>query len=204
MNEPEYFIFIPVKRLIANLAKIERYLLVIILLAAVIEFGIIYTLARPEGLLFGMVSDQLLSILTALLSVIGLWCHHTLLGGRGMGFTRFLCAFATVMGAISFICSIYTICTGEPLLVKQAQAPIFIATVLFLATLLNIPNMAAAPRKYKILIPLFLFALMVALSITVLPELCLLFKLVLVCTGIPLLRSLEKIAPLIISMPEQN
>lgn len=204
MFELDYFIFTPVKRFIATLAKIERYLLIIILLTALAEIGIIVLFGLMEGLLFGMVSDQLLSILTALMSLTVLWGHHTLLANRGLGFTRFLSIFTVIMGGISLACSIYTICTDTPLLVKQAQAPIFLATVYFITSLLNLPNMAAAPTKYKILIPLFFFFLTGAIATVTIPPLCLLFKIPMVCTGIPLLRILEQIAPLIISMPEQN
>lgn len=204
MFELDYFIFAPVKRFVATLAKIERYLLVIILLTALAEIGIIVLFARMEGLLFGMVSDQLLGILIALMSLTVLWGHHTLLAGRGLGFTRFLSTFTVIVGGISLACSIYTICTGTPLLVKQAQAPIFIAVVFFITSLLNLPNMAAARTKYKILITLFFFSLIGAFATAMMPLLCILFKILMVCTGIPMLRILEQIAPLIISMPEQN
>lgn len=204
MFELDYFIFTPVKRFIATLAKIERYLLVIILLTSIAEVGLFILFERIEGLLFGMVSDQLLSILAAMLSLTALWSHHTLLAGRGLGFTRFLCTFTVVMGAISLTCSVYTISTGNLLLPKQAHAPIFIATVLFFSSLLNLPNMATAPIKYKILIPLFFLSVACALVTSILPPLCLLFKILMLCTGMPMLRILEQKAPLIISMPEQN
>lgn len=204
MNELEYLIFIPVKRFIANIAKLNRYFLYGILLTALMEPVLLFVFKLPQGLLLGMVSDQMLNLFVALSSLLAFWCHNTLLAGRGTGFTRFLSGFAIFMSVILVICSIYTICTNELLLTKQSQTPVFVAVILFLSVIINMSNMAAASLKLRITVSVFLFCLMVAVLTTVIPMICLVFKIITACLGIPLLRRLQHVAPLIISMPERN
>ncbi len=205
MNEIEYFIFLPVKRFIAGAAKTAWYLLPFILLFAVAEIILILFFGIVDaGIVFGKASDLLLNIFLALLSVLTCWCHHVLLARRGAGATRFLCAFAIVMACLMLICDTYTLFTDEILLAKQRQTPLIISTILLAATLINIPNMAAAPLKQRIFVPLFAFCVFAACLTTVAPPICLIFKVILLSIGIPLLRKLQQIAPLIISMPPKE
>lgn len=205
MNEIEYFIFLPVKRFIAGTAKTAWYLLPLILLFAVAEIILILFFGIVDaGIVFGKISDLLLNIFVALLSILTCWCHHVLLARRGNSITRFLCSFAIIMACLMLICETYTLFTDEILLEKQRQTPLIVSTILFAATLFNIPNMAAAPLKQRILIPLFAFCVLATCLITIMPPICLIFKIIILCMGIPLLRKLQHIAPLIISMPPKD
>lgn len=205
MSEIEYFIFLPVKKFIAGTAKTARYLLPLILLFAIAELILIIFFGMVgAGIVFGKASDLLLNIFIALLSILGCWCHQVLLAGRGTGFTRFLCVFAIIMACLMLLCESYTLFTDKLLLVKQMQTPIIVSTILFATTLINIPNMAAAPLRLRILIPLFTFGVSAACVTTVIPPICLIFKIIILCIGIPLLRQLQHIAPLIISMPPRE
>ena len=204
MNEIEYFIFIPVKNFIAGAAKVARYLMWLALLTALAEPVVLLTMGPMACEIFGKASDQLLYGTLILISVLSCWGQHVLLSMRGSGITRFLTLFAVIMSVILLVCTVYTLFTQELLLIRQHQTPAIIATILFLSSLLNLPYMAAAPRKLRILVPAFLFFLLACVVTTVVPPLCLICKIITTCMGIPLLRRLQHVAPLIISMPPRK
>ncbi len=204
MNEIEYFIFIPVKQFIAGVAKAARCLLWLVLLTAIAEPIALLKLGATACEVVGRASDQLLHIVLILISILAYWCHHVLLAKRGAGFTRFLALFSIIMSAILMVCTIYTLFTQELLLIRQHHTPVIIAALLFVSCLINLPNMAAAPRKLRLMVSAFLFFLLATATTTFLPPICIFFKLFTACLGIPLLRRLQHVSPLIISMPPRN
>ncbi|MBE6418783.1 MAG: hypothetical protein E7031_01475 [Akkermansiaceae bacterium] len=203
MNEIEYFIFIPVKRFIATLACVCRYMLLMILITAILEILLLLS-GLTAGLYFGLASDFLLSITIAILSLLTLWSHDVLLARRGNAISRFMCTFAIILSVILSVCSIYTICTHSLLLPKQDELNVIIPTILLVSALFNMPNMAAAPLKLRIMVPVFLLGVLLTAITTVVPIFCLLFKIVMACTGMPLLAKLQHVAPLIVSLPPRD
>ena len=203
MSEIEYYIFIPVKKFIATLAGVCRFLLPVILITAAIEF-LLLMCGFGMGLVFGDISDNLMSLTIALLSIPVLWCHDVLLAKRGTVFTRFMCVFSIILSVLLWICTLYTLCTQTLLLPKQSELTLIIPSIYFLATIFNIQNMAAAPLKLKItVLSFFLLLLATAISLA-LPPVSLLFKLIITCLGVPLLTKLKQTAPLIISLPPRE
>lgn len=195
MNEIEYFIFLPVKRFIAGTAKTARYLLPLILLFAVTElllimfFGIIET-----GIIFGKVSDLLLNIFVALLSILTCWCHHVLLARRGNSITRFLCSFAIIMACLMLICDTYTLFTDE--ICWQSKGKRHLSFLQFYLPLRCsiYPTWQRLPQTAHFDSVVFLLRLAACVT-TVIPPICLIFKIIILCIGIPLLRKLQHITP---------
>ena len=202
MNEIEYFIFIPVKKFVSVTAKLLRYLVPAILLCGIAEIALLYG-GFKEGMHLGIISDQLLEVFISFLSLIALWCHHVLLARRGYAITRFLMSFSAVMSGIFMICMVYTLATGEFLLVKQHQTPILVACIIMMAVLCNLNNMAAASRMFRFGLVVFVVALLGAgITAGVLIPISLLFKIVMAVPAYIFLKKLEQVAPRIISMPE--
>lgn len=203
MSEIEYYIFIPVKKFIATLAGVCRFLLPVILITAATEF-LLLLCGIGVGLIFGDISDNLMSLTIALLSIPILWCHDVLLAKRGTVFTRFMCVFSIILSVLLWICTLYTLCTQTLLLPKQSELTLIIPSIYFLATIFNIQNMAAAPLKLKIMILSFFVLLLATAIFLVIPPVSLLLKLILTCLGLPLLTKLKQTAPLIISLPPRE
>lgn len=202
MNEIEYFIFIPVKKFVSVTAKLLRYLLPAILVCGIAEIAFLYAGVK-EGLHLGIISDQLLEVFISFLSLLVLWSHHVLLARRGYAITRFLMSFSAVMSGIFMICMVYTLATGELLLVKQHQTPIFVACIIMLAVLFNLNNMAAATRGFRIGLVVCVVALLGAIiTAGVLLPISIIFKIIMAIPAYLFLKKLEMVAPRIISMPE--
>ena len=204
MNEIEYFIFVPVKAMVSRLAKLARYMMMAVMITAIAEIVLVLLLGSLLGVHAGHLSDVLLNIVVVLISIECYWCHNVLLANRGMSVTRFAGVFALIMAGILTACTFYTAFTHELLLIKQGQAPVIITFILFVSSLVNLPFMAAAPLKQRIAIPVFLFLLMACIITMPIPLIGFILKIALFCVGAPLLRRLEQVAPLIISMPPRQ
>ncbi len=204
MSEIEYLILPTVKRSVAKLATICRYLLVVCLVCAVAEPLIFITLHPGIGLLFGAVSDHLMQLFLALLTLPTLWCHHVLLAVRGTRITAMLSLFCCILGGILITCLVYEIITGgEHLLQHQHDAPIYISLLLLICYCSNWHNMAAYKGRDKTaLLVLFLALLIGSVTMAFAPLIALVAKAVACAVGFNLLRKLEQTAPRIISMPQ--
>lgn len=129
------------------------------------------------------------------------WCHTVLLDHRGALSTRFLSHFNLFLAATDFVCTFYTTATGNTLLAKQDELPLFIASIIFFSCLFNVLNMLAAGKKricQIILASLFLLIAQIPSLLALVAWPLALFLL------IPLLKQLAAYAPLIISMPEKQ
>lgn len=201
MNQLEYFIFLPVKRFIAITAKIARLILPLIILLGILE-PVLLLSGYKAWHTCGAVSDELLSIFIGILGIPFLWCHHVLLGKRGMEVTRFLAAFNAIMGFVFLVCSLYTAICGSPLLAGQHIIPIMSASLFAIIYLFNLHCLAAASLKLKLTITLMLLTLGAAiLTAGILPLISLIFKILMAIPAYVLLKKLEVTAPAIISMP---
>ena len=206
MNEIEYAILPLVKNSVAKLATICRYLLIACVISALAEPLIIFTLHHPIGILCGIVSDHLLQLTLALLTLPALWSHHALLAARGTRITGMLSLFCCILGGILIVCLCYSVITGGlPLLQHQQDAALYISLLLLICCIFNFHNMAAYRTRAKAALAVFLLALLAAsISMGVLPIISLIAKALACATGYCFLLKLEKIAPLIISMPERQ
>lgn len=204
MNELEYLIFLPIKRLVSGIARLAFYTLLVLGITSACELILLLT-SGSLFFLFSYLSHMLMLSELLLLSLLAPWCHNVLLAKRGMSVTRCISVFCTVMGLIMLVCEGYTLVTGHVLLVKQAQTPFFICTALLLCIMFNLGNMAVAPLKWRISIPCFLLALLCAvISSEAVVDVCILFKFATVFLGAGHLRRLALIAPAIISMPQKD
>ena len=205
MEEFEYFIFIPVKRFIACIARISRYLLASSLVAGLLAIALYIIGFLPLGIFSAVLSDLMYDVLFILLSILTPWCHNVLVAGRGHHLTRFLSGFTTIMGGIYLVCIIYSLIVGEKLLIKQDICPTLISLFILICTLTNLNNLAAASFKLRTRLTCFCLCLLGAgITLGVLPLICLVFKIACYFLGYKLLYTLEQVAPRIISMPERQ
>lgn len=205
MDEFEYFIFIPVKRFIAILTRICRWLLTLSLCTGLAGVALLFVGILGFGLFALHLSDLIFEILLILMSVLLLWCHNVLLAARGHHLTRFLAAFTVIMAVIYAACIVYSTITGERLLLKQDILSTILPLFMLICVLTNLNFMAAAPKKIRISLTVFTTGLFCAgITLAVLPLHCLIFKIIAFFCGFRLLCMLENIAPRIISMPERH
>lgn len=206
--EIEYHIFPIVRKGVAKIATAAQHTLAA---AALCSVGCSLCVALDSGvaILLYLLTQLLFTAELLMLSILAPWCHTVLLAGRGMGLTRALSHFCTAMGLIMLVCEVYYIATGELLMVRQEQTPYFIITALLLCTLLNLQNMAAAPLRWRITLPLFfvfllLFIITSGIFIGIFPYLATLLLVLSTLCGYPHLKRLAATAPHIISMPPRN
>lgn len=205
MEEFEYLIFIPVKRFIACVARISRYLLTASLVLGLLAIALYIIGFFYIGIISELLSDLMFDILFVLLSILTPWCHNVLLACRGHHLTRMLASFTTIMGGIYLTCVVFTLFTGERLLIKQDLSPLFISLFIITCVLTNLNHMAAAPLKLRTRLSLFCLSLLgVGLTLGILPLVSLVFKAACFFLGYKLLYQLEKVAPRIISMPDRQ
>lgn len=206
MNEIEYAILPAVKSGVAKLATICRYLLVACVILALADPLIFFILYHPVAFLCRYASDLVMQLFLALLPLLTLWCHHVLLATRGTRITAMLALFCCILGAILLACLGYGIITGGELLLQhQNDAPLYITLLLLIGLCFNFHNMAGYPRSAKYMLFFFFFALLiVAITMGLLPHLCILGKIAACAIGYNLLLRLQHTAPLIISMPERD
>lgn len=83
------------------------------------------------------------------------WCHDVLLAKRGSKATRFLSRLALIFALFLLFCASYTLATDRLLLIRQEEIPLWLSCLLLTILLCNLPNMAAAPLRWQILLVLF-------------------------------------------------
>ena len=206
--EIEYHIFPFVKQGVAKIATAARFSLAAAAVCSV-ACTLCWALGSGVGVLFYCLTELMMAAELLLLSILAPWCHTVLLAGRGLTLTRALSYFCTAMGLIMLVCEAYYIITGTLLMPRQGETPYFIITALLLCTLFNLPNMAAAPLRWRITLPLFLLFLLFSIItsgifVGVLPFLSATSLAVSALLGYPHLRRLAATAPLIISMPPRQ
>lgn len=136
------------------------------------------------------------------------WCHETLLAHRGSGVTRFIGWFAAILSLEALACCAYSLVCHAPLLVRQAELPLWASALLLSNIFFNLPNMAAAPLKWRVLLvlyplpDLFLWAVSGSLRASLLLGMPL--RIAGIVAGALLFFRLSRLAPLIISMPPKK
>lgn len=145
-------------------------------------------------------------ILLATLSA--LWCHEVLLARRGSAFTRMAGIFTAFLSLLWLASTLYSTLTGALLFIRQQELPIWIMTLLLASILFNLPNMAAAPLRWRILLLLYPLTHLLASilgSVRTLPSL-LAGDTLSTLSGLAaalLLLKLSRLAPRIVSMPKK-
>ena len=209
----EWLIYPGVKRTAAVLARVA---LVCMLAAAVCAPAeILFAMSAEHmqssfllsaALLCGGAASMLLLAGVACLGPLAAWCHLVLLAGRGTAFTRFLTQIGAFLSLLIPVCMAYSLAMKEPLLAREAEIPLYICLILLLSTLINLPNMKAAPVSLRMLaaaLPLFLLGAFLTDESGLLPIRSACAMLAAACAYMPL-RKLVATAERIVSLPEKE
>lgn len=209
MNE-DWLIYPGVKRTAAVLARIALVSMLAWSLCAVLEIACsaLAEALQSKGVLMAAVLCGYGSILFPLVAVTSLgplaaWCHLVLPAGRGSNFTRFFTQLGAFLSVLIPVCAVYALVMHEPLLARQAEIPLYITAIIFVAVLINLPNIKAAPiplRVQLVLFPLFLLASMMVEPIPL--QAC--FALLATAAGFYPLRLLASTAERIVSLPDKE
>lgn len=147
-------------------------------------------------------------VLTPLLYIMALWCHHTLLAGRGLMLSRWAFALLLPFAFLLLICELYFVSVGEELLANQYALHPVLLMVLAVAVLSNMPAMTAAPLPLRVRIGVAPCLLVVAYltggelgPLMPLSFLCLFAASVLLFKPI---RQLAHYAPLVVGLPPRS
>ncbi len=200
----QWYIFPLIRQFIGKLASICALLSIATVIGAIAEVLLLSVGLFSAALFCGMTSDVFLTVLLVGSSLLAQWSHNVLLADRGLFITRYFTLFNVVFALILLTCEIYTVTTHQLLLVKQGELPFFITIILITGVLLNMHRMAAAPLKWRIMLPAYPLILL-AVLITQAPQTllyCTAAKALLAATGYPLLKRLSILAPKVVTMPE--
>lgn len=212
MND-QWLIYPGVKRVAAVLA---RAALVCTLAAAVcapleIVFSMLAAAVQSAFLLSaavlcGAAASILLLAAATCLGPLAAWCHLVLVAGRGSAFTRLLTQIGAFLSLLVPVCMAYAFITGEPLLARQAEIPLYICLIILASVLINLPNVKAASVRLRVvmpLVPLFLLGAFLtdADGLLAIRTACAL--LAAACAWMPL-RLLSATAERIVSLPERE
>lgn len=203
MNE-DWYIYPLVKQIVSKLSTLCGNLIIACAVSAVAELLLYVVGAMETGIICGLISGFLFTLVLCICTLLAFWCHHVLLAGRGASITRWLCLAACIMCGIMLTCEVYSILFHEPLLIRQQESPFIIWAMLIFAFLINFNNMAALAltKRYQLL--LFLL-LILFIPLTAIPELLLInmaVKVLMIFVGGSAFRKLGLLAPQIVAMPE--
>lgn len=155
------------------------------------------------SVLFGLLTQAAGQLFFLLYLPLALWCHIVLLAGRGLLLTRGMLLFCLLMAFVHLACLLFTLCTGETLLVQQGLLPLLLTVLLQLGGIFNWGRMAAAPLLLKLrgmAAPLLWLCAYVTDAPETLPAAVFFKALLCLCVFVPL-RRLAYYAPLIVSLP---
>jgi len=143
-----------------------------------------------------------------LFCLLAVWCHETLLAHRGGGVTCFIGWFAAILSLVALVCCAYGLVCHAPLLVRQAELPLWVSALLLSNIFFNLPNMAAAPLKWRVLLVLYPLPDLLLWVVSGSLRACLLLSVPLSIAdniiGALLFFRLSRLAPLIVSMPPKK
>lgn len=208
-----WYIFPLVRQLVGRLSIIGAILLIAACFVQVALFAILFSGFPGEVWWVGCLASvgRLVgSLALFLVCLLGIWTHEVLLAHRGTSVSRFVGWFTGFLGAVMCVCSVFTsLSGGQALLARQDELPMWIYALLLSNILFNLPNMAAAPVVWRLLLvvyPLLGLAGYLASTINVGAWVSiagvLMLNLSLIVGGALLLR-LSRFAPLVVSMPER-
>lgn len=205
MLDDNFLILPAVRRAVGKLASVAGTGLLLCAVTAVAE-TMFMSIGIRYGLLCGILSSFILNLELFILSLLAAWCHCVLLLERGFLFTRVLIGAVVFISAWCPCCQLYTLATGDSLLLNQATLPNIVCLMLLFIHLVNLPNMNAASLSLKTRLgafPILIIAIILCDKPgTMLPAV--IGKLALWMLLVGPLQRLAGIAPRIISMPEQS
>lgn len=202
MITEDIYIYPIVRRLVSQLSKLTRTIIISSTIAALIELLLLMCGELSIALFFGSLSTVLYILQLTLSTWLIGWCSKVLLPGRLIS-TTILGITATVMSLFMPVCELYTSVTHELLLIKQTEIPFFVWGIVAILLLDSCGTLRTLPAKWWGLICGF-WVLQLIILLTNTPELlliCLAIRLLLTFTAIPLLRKLANIAHRVVSMP---
>ncbi len=190
--------------------------------AALLTTPALFLLLYPAATLSSLTDARRLAPLLALASgwaatagifltcLLAIWSHDVLLAHRGNTFTRMAGWLTGFLSLLWLASDLYTPLAGQPLLARQGELPLWTMGLLLANILFNLPNMAAAPLPWRLLLVFFPTAHLLA----PLPALCLSGQAGLFASvgcglasdlaAAALLLKLSRLAPLIVSMPPRH
>ncbi len=203
MND-NWYIYPIVRQAVSKMATIGFVLLLLCALLAVIELLLLSVGAIIPGIICGLSSELIFSLVLLTCSLLMAWSHRVLLAHGGMAITGFLCNSAAVLSAVMVLGGFCNLIAGGEAFINYPVLSFIICPLLLFVLLLNFNNMAALPLPRRLLLSLTVF-LAVLVSVTALPGLLIIntaLKVALAACAAPQLRKLAKLAPYIISLPE--
>lgn len=206
METLEYPVLPVVRQIVAKLATAARYILIASAGLGLAEPALLLLYQPLVAIVCGMISTLLLHVGLALVVILAIWCHLVLLAGGGAFITRWLLAACAMLAPLSPICWIFTLFSGRLLLYRQGELPLLLCLVLLFSAIMNLPRMAAAPRKLQACVIALPVLLLLAFC-TNAPGfiiICLVFKLLAALLARKPLRLLASAAPRIISLPPKD
>lgn len=203
MGGIEYHLLPLVKRAVAVLAHVCRYSLVGCAVLAVAELALILLRLPVAGILCGMISSFMLPLGGAVLAVLAAWCQPVLLAGQGVWLSRWLLRLGALLALLVPVCWGYSLVAGKVLMYRQSELPLILGVLVLVSALVNIPRMAAAPRRLQVRVVALPLLLLAAYCLDVPGALviCTVAKLLAAWVAAAPLRLLASVAPRVISMP---
>ena len=209
MNE-DWPIYPGVKRAAAVLARVVLVSMLAWSLCAVLEIACsaLAEALQSRCVLLAAVLCGYGTVLFPLVAVtclgpLAAWCHLVLPSGRGSIFSRFFTQLGAFLSLLIPICAVYAIVMHESLLARQAEIPLYITAIVFFASLINLPNIKAAPVPLRLLVVLFPLFLLASMLVEPIP-LQAAFSLLATAAGFHPLRLLASTAERIVSLPEKE
>lgn len=159
------------------------------------------------SVIIGYASDAMSLLLLGLLGMLCPWCHEVLTARRGSVATRYLSLLLGVFGWWLFLDTLFGSIARISLLTHREFITLSLPLGLLFTLIVNINNIAAAPLRMRISLPLAcLFYLGLAFTIGIIPLLLpfTLFKAAAAALLISPLAVLRRNAPRIASLPEDE
>lgn len=140
----EFLIYPMVRRAVSRMVGVAACLALFCACGSAGELVVSAAGYNLTALWLGGASELLMAFFLPIIMWVGLWCHVTLLAGRGLLFTRYLMLVGAVLSVLLPVCELYSMVLGSPLLVRQTDLPIIVAFILLVSVLLNLPRAIAA------------------------------------------------------------
>lgn len=208
----EMLLYPLVKQVISRMATLGVWVSILLALAAASALlGAVWSLWSDDLIAYllvvggSMVAGLSAEIVLALWILLGLWCHHVLLAGRGLALTRWGMLLLPFFACLNPVCELYLLFTGEPLLVNQAVLMPVLVSLACVVIWVNWPATEAASHRLRFCLAVQPALLAVGyLTGGELSPLLLVSFLSYGAAGVLsacLLRQMARVAPLIVSLP---
>lgn len=209
MNEFQNILIFPVVReFFRQIVQVALFALIASSITALAEPVLALVGLLPLGVFAGVGSEILFAVFLGCLGLLLPWCHHVLVAVRGVVITRWLSCLAPLISLLLWVnlCSIYVFHT--PLI--PAELPgFYLSFLLIVCFSINWFHLAALRTAKRVRIISALVCILLIANFQYIPHfifaLCILpLKIAVAILLVSPLKALEKIIPLIISLPDEN